>query len=177
MWFSPHRSWTSAHDAHAMKRRTRPIGDVPFDKALSQARALAALLAPFALKLSTKDRNRRLKMPRASADAIPHLLDLAKTQGLGAYAAPIEEHRSALAKLAELRLFIGHIETIMSDLAMTSESKTWAAATTVYTMLRRLARSDGDLAALLQPVVKKYFARNKRGAEKTPAVAAEAGPP
>jgi len=156
-----------------MKRRTRPIGELPFDKVLAQARALAALLALFDLALRMKDRNRRLKMPSANADAIVPILDLASRRGLDAYAAPIEEHRSALAKLAELRIVLVDIEMITSGLAMTSESETWKAATTVYTMLRRLARSDGELNHLLQPVVNRYFARKKRGAEKAPAGASE----
>jgi hypothetical protein len=152
-----------------MKRRARPIAELPFDKVLAQAQALADLLAPFDLGLNMKERNRRLKMPSSRADAVVPLVGLAKDYGLGAYAAPIDENRTALAKLAQLQLVLTGIQTVTSGLFMSAESETWRATTTVYTMLRRLARADGDLARHLQPVVARYFARKKAAPEKSPA--------
>jgi hypothetical protein len=102
-------------------------------------------------------------------DAVVPSLGLAKSYGLGAYAAPIEEHRRALSQLVALQVELRAIQSVTSGIFMSSESETWKATTTVYTMLRRIARSDGDLAHLLQPIVTKYFARRKRRAPEAPA--------
>jgi hypothetical protein len=157
-----------------MKRPVRPVDELPFDAVLAQTRALRKVLAPFDLGLTAKERNRRLKMPSKSADAIRPLLLLAKRHGLDAHAAPIAEHRRALDKLAELQNELTIVQIITSGLFMTSESETWKATTTIYTMLRRLARSDPDLAHALRPVVTRYFARKKADGPEEPAAPAAA---
>jgi hypothetical protein len=144
-----------------MKRDVRPIATFPFDEAIAHADALVALLEPFKLGLSMKDRNRRLKLPSKNAGAIAPLLELAKLRGLDVYAAPIEEHAGALEQLAKLQIVFELLSGMTADLIMNSETETWQATTLVYTALRRIARSDGELEALLEPIVQKYFKRKR----------------
>jgi hypothetical protein len=152
--------------------RSTPI-DQALDQAVVHAQALVDLLEPHSPQFSVKDRNRRLKLPSNSAEAIAPLLNLAKENGLGPQAAPIEEHAGTLAILRGLRIGITHAQTLATDIEMRSETETWQATTLVYTMLRRLARTDGELEALLAPIVEKYFRK-----KKAPAPAAEeAGAP
>jgi hypothetical protein len=159
-----------------MKRRARPIAAFPFDKAIAQAQAVIDLLEPFKLDLTMKDRNRRLKLPSKNFGAIAHLLYLAKEHGLDAYAAPIEEHAGPLEKLAKLRAILNIAADQTSELIMSSETETWQATTIVYTSLRRIARSDGDLAANLTPIVQKYFARKRSAGADATASTPEAAP-
>jgi hypothetical protein len=144
-----------------MKRASRPVATIPFDEIRVHAKAILDLLAPFKLELTMKDRNRRLKFPKKSAGAVVPLLHLAKVNGIEAYAAPIVAHSEAITQLVELRVLLGVIDSQTTDLLMRSETETWQATTTIYTMLRRFARTDGELEAALLPIVQKYFARKR----------------
>jgi hypothetical protein len=155
------------------KTRLAPTGpvapiDQALDEAIAQARRLVTLLDAHDPGYSVKDRNRRLKLPSNNAGAIAPLLHLAKRNGLGAQAAPIEEHAGTRARLSELRVQITLAAGLASDIEKWSESATWQATTTIYTILRRLARRDVELEATLAPVVAKYFTRRRAVA---PAVA------
>jgi hypothetical protein len=48
----------------------------------------------------------------------------------------------------------------VSDVIFLAQSKSWNGATTHYSMLRRLARTDGDVAKTLLPVVQFFAARS-----------------
>ena len=160
-----------------MKRRPRPISAFPFDEIRAHAQAILDLLEPFKLEMSVRDRNRRLKLPSKNVGAIAVLVHLAKEQGLDAQAAPIEEHWGAALKMDQLRILLDLIGVRAAELRMRSESETWKATTLVYTMLRRIARSDGDLEGQLAPVVQKYFARKAVPAAETTPAAPDPAPP
>ena len=161
-------------------KKARPVPASPatlddaIDQAIAHAQALVELLVRHSPGYSVKDRNRRLKLPSTSTGAIAPLLHIAKKHGLAPHAAPIEEHTATLAKLIELRVRVTRANTLSADLEMQSETATWQATTLVYTMLRRLARSDGDLTAQLAPIVEKYFTRKKQAAAAADAGSAQA---
>jgi hypothetical protein len=118
--------------------------------------------------LTSKDRKRSAKLRKGGETVIPTVAALAQQYGLSVPGFPtgtmltqlnqaqdlIPLHKQMVSALdkVENAIFVGH-------------SKSWASATVHYTMLRRLAKTDGELASALAPVAQFFASGRRKGAK------------
>ncbi len=116
--------------------------------------------------LTSKDRRRSLKLRKGGEKVVPTLLALSDRIGLSVPSHPTSAIQANLDKvkaLSPVHESVVSAEKHLGDAIFQAQSKIWEGATVHYSVLKRLSKSDGDIANALAPVT-EFFA------QKSPAV-------
>ncbi len=116
--------------------------------------------------LTSKDRKRSLKLRKGGEKVVPTLLALSDRIGLNIPSHPTSAIQANLDKvktLSPVHESVVSAEKHLGDAIFQAQSKIWEGATVHYSVLKRLGKSDGDIANALAPVT-EFFA------QKAPAV-------
>jgi hypothetical protein len=119
-----------------------------------------------ALALTAKQRQRAVRLRKGGEKVIPIITALSEQFGLDLPSHPTAAIKANVSKANELVAIHKQLVTAtkqVSDAIFKAQSEGWDGATVHYTVLKRLAKSNGDLAEALTPV-KEFFA------QKSPAV-------
>ena len=111
--------------------------------------------------LSAKDRKRSLKLRKGGETVIATVAALSDQYGLSIASHPTTTMVSGAKKAQSLLpLYNQLIQATkqVSDQMFSANAQSWGAATVHYTMLKRLAKTNGDLAEALVPV-QQFFAQ------------------
>jgi hypothetical protein len=118
--------------------------------------------------LTSKDRKRSLKLRKGGEKVIPTLLAISDRIGLSVPSHPTSAIRANLDKvkaLSPVHESVVSAQKHLGDAIFEAQSASWEGATTHYVMLRRLAKTDGDVANALAPVT-EYFAKKSTAVVK-----------
>jgi hypothetical protein len=133
---------------------------------LADAKALCdkitAMVGP-AAKLTQADYRRSTKLRKGGQGALPTIVALAEQTGLVVPSHPtktIVEKMDLAESLVPLHKQLVIATKQIGDALFLAQSQSWSGATVHYTMLRRLAKKDGDLARALAPVIQFFAARS-----------------
>jgi hypothetical protein len=110
--------------------------------------------------LTATDRVRITKIRKGGSKVIPILAQAAKQAGVNlplAPVAPMEESLAEAQALVPVQAKIGVLQKQIADHVYTSEGASWATATALYAVLRRLSKHNGQLTTLLVPAT-EFFA-------------------
>ena len=148
------------------QKRTPTSSDVSstgLDEAKSLVEKITALVgSPPAL--TATDRKRSAKLRKGGETVIQTVAALATQFGLSV---PGYSTQTMLAQLKQAQdLLPLHKQMVtalkkVEDSIFLAHSESWSSATVHYTMLRRLAKKDGDLAKALAPVSQFFAARSE----------------
>jgi hypothetical protein len=119
-------------------------------------------------RLSPEARARGIKMRRGGDAVVPTIAAIATKYGIAAPNMSGDTLHAGLAELhAHAMLMSAAIEihALITDSRMGVGRSLWSATTTLYTMLRRAARSNPAMAAELEPVEAWFRYRKSAGAE------------
>ena len=126
---------------------------------------ITAIAGP-APALTSKDRKRSTKLRKGGEKIVPILLALSDRIGLSVPSHPTAAIKANLDKvktLSPVHEGLVSAEKHLADAIFKAQSDLWDAATVHYTVLKRLAKSNGDIANALADVT-AFFA------QKSPAV-------
>jgi hypothetical protein len=149
-----------------MSRKTVSTESKTTGTDLDQAAKLVGEIAAIvghAPKLTAKERARSQKLRKGGEPIIPTVATLSEKFGL-----TVASHRTTTmlekAKRAESLIPL-HKDLVMltkqiSDHIFAASSESWTAATVHYSMLKRLAKTDGDLQVALAPVEQFFKQRS-----------------
>jgi hypothetical protein len=116
---------------------------------------ISGILGPVT-PLSTDEIRRSLKLRKGGAQVVPQLVDLCKQHGVTSVGAVTPDTLSAQKARADTLNTIGvnfaAVGKALGDATFSAESSTWRQATTLYTVLQRLAVDNPTLAQGIQPV-------------------------
>ncbi len=135
----------------------------------TKAKALIAELTAMAgpkLALTANDRKRATKLRKGGEKVIPTIVALSQQFGLVVPSHPTSAITANVNKATNLVAVHKQLVTAtkqVADAIFKAQSEGWDGATVHYTVLKRLSKSDGDLAKALAPV-SDFFAK------KSPAV-------
>jgi hypothetical protein len=111
--------------------------------------------------LTGKARKRSVKLRKGGEKFIPTILALSERIGLSVPSHPTSAIKASLSKvqsLAPIHESVASAEKHLSDAMFEAQAESWEGATVHYTVLRRLSKTDGDIANALAPVV-EFFAK------------------
>jgi hypothetical protein len=129
--------------------------------------SVAAVAGP-APALTSKDRKRSVKLRKGGEKVVPTILALSDRLGLSLPSHPTAAIQADLDKvktLAPVHVGIVSAEKHLGDAIFQAQSRIWEGATVHYTVLKRLAKTDGDIANALAPVT-QFFAQKSPGIVK-----------
>jgi hypothetical protein len=155
------------------KNTTKTITSIT-DKTASQCEALldraTSLVGDPTEALSAAEIRQMLKLRKGGAEVIPTIAVLARQYGLvqvGSLSVDTMEARLAestglerIAKKAEV------FAKALSDSTIRVQSECWQTATTLYTMLQRLALTEPNLALALQPIQAFFQTKKTKGVQR-----------
>jgi len=156
---------TSSPSAPSKKSTASTSSAVDASKAKSLIAEISAMAGP-ALALTGKDRRRAVRLRKGGEKVIPTLTALSEQFGIDLPSHPTSAITANVNKANSLVAVHKQLVTAtkqVADAIFKAQSESWDGATVHYTVLKRLAKSDGDLATALAPV-KQFFA------QKSPAV-------
>jgi hypothetical protein len=119
-------------------------------------------------RLSTQARARGLKMRRGGHAVVPTIAAIATKYGIEAPNVRGDAMNVLLAELqshAALVMAVIEIHALITDSEIGVGRSLWSSTTTLYTMLRRAARSNPSIAAELKPV-EEWFRYRKPAVTK-----------
>jgi hypothetical protein len=155
-----------------MTRKTTPTETEVTSNPAEAAKSLLGHITEIvgqAPKLSTKDRQRSQKLRKGGETIISTVAALSEKFGLTVASHPtaamLEDSKKAQS-LIPIHRDLDTATKQVADQIFAANSKSWAAATVHYSMLKRLAKTNGDLEAALAPV-EQFFSK------VSPTVAAE----
>jgi hypothetical protein len=168
---------TSSIKTGQPKKKTRAVGTTAHVATLD---AMASRIGQGAKRLTTKERRQQPKLRTGGVDTTRTLATLAtrykvdSTVDVPAMLANVAQ----LEKLQPLLDSATNLMQIVHDQVLVAAGDSWKSATTIYTMLQRMALDDPRLADELAPVAAK-FAKKKApsgsaGTTKTPVATATA---
>jgi hypothetical protein len=126
---------------------------------------LTAMAGP-KLALTVKDRKRATKLRKGGEKVIPTIVALSEQLGLSLPSHPTSAITANVNKATNLVAVHKQLVTAtkqVADAIFKAQSEGWDGATVHYTVLKRLSKSDGDIAKALAPAT-AFFAK------KSPAV-------
>ncbi len=135
----------------------------PLDQAQALVKQVAALVGP-APALTAMQRKRSLKLRKGGETVIPTVAALSEQFGLSVAAYPtatMAAKANQAVNLIPLHKLLVATTKQVSDQMFSANSESWEGATAHYALLRRLSRTNGDLATALAPV-KKFFATRSK---------------
>jgi len=116
---------------------------------------ISGILGPVT-PLSTDEIRRSLKLRKGGAQVVPQLVDLCKQHGVTSVGAVTPDTLSAQKARADtlntISVNFAAVGKALGDATFSAESSTWQQATTLYTVLQRLAVDNPTLAQGIQPV-------------------------
>jgi hypothetical protein len=138
------------------------------DDAKALAEKITALVGPPpALTKTTIQRSAKLR--KGGASVVQTVAMLSDQFGLVVPSNPtsamVEKVTKAQALVALHKQLVAATKHV-ADAMFEAQSESWAGATVHYSMLRRLAKSDGNIATALQPVTQFFAARSTAVAEE-----------
>jgi hypothetical protein len=144
------------------------VGSTQQNEALGLVRRVTEILGP-APMLTAQSRQRSAKLRKGGEMVIQTVATLSANFGLTIPSHPTETMLVA-AKQAEslipLHKALVTVTKQVEDLMFLANSESWAAATMHYSVLKRLAKSNGDLETALSPVEEFFAFRSKEVATK-----------
>jgi hypothetical protein len=129
--------------------------------------AVTAIAGP-KLALTSKDRRRSVKLRKGGEKIVPTILALSDRIGLTVPSHPTAAIQANLDKVKTLSAVLEGVVSAQKHLAdalFQAHSEIWGGATVHYTMLKRLAKGDGDVANALAPAT-EFFAHKAPGVVK-----------
>ena len=143
-------------------------GSSQLDEAASLVKQLVALVGPVPA-LTTKDRARSAKLRKGGETVIPTVAALSDRFGLTVADHPtttmVQSAKKAQSLIPLYKQLVLATKQV-ADQMFSANSESWGSATVHYTMLKRLAKTNGDLETALAPV-EQFFAH------RSPAVIAD----
>jgi hypothetical protein len=127
--------------------------------------SIAKIAGPLPALTST-DRKRSLKLRKGGEKIVPTILALSDRVGLHVPSHPtaaIQANLDKVKALSPVQEGVVSAQKHLDDAVFQAHSEMWAGATVHYTMLKRLAKTNGDIANALAPAT-EFFAH------KAPAV-------
>ncbi|HEY2515664.1 MAG TPA: hypothetical protein VGI39_32570 [Polyangiaceae bacterium] len=149
----------TTHDAEAAVTSSDVLDDA---KAL--VTKVTALVGP-APALTLADVRRSTKLRKGGEKVIPTLATLSEQAGLVVPSHPTDtmQQKMDLAEsLVPLHKVLVVLTKQVADVLFLAQSESWDAATVHYSVLRRLAQKNGDLARALAPVTQFFAVRSKK---------------
>lgn len=113
--------------------------------------------------LTSKDRKRTAKLRKGGEKVVPTLLALSNRIGLSVPEYPtatIQANLDKVKALSPVHEGVVSAEKHLGDAIFQAQSAIWEGATVHYTMLKRLAKGNGDIANALAPVT-QFFAHKQ----------------
>jgi hypothetical protein len=139
--------------------------------------ALASSISQGAPRLTPKERQRQLKLRTGGVDTARTLATLATRYKLDT-TVDVPAMLQNLAQLEQLQPLLDsatNLQQIVHDQVLVAAGDSWKSATTIYTMLQRMALDDPRIADELAPVAAKFATKKAAsGGAQKPAVAATA---
>jgi hypothetical protein len=135
--------------------------------------ALASNISQGAKRLTTKERRQQLKLRVGGVDTARTLATLAiryKVDSTVDVPAMLQ-NVTQLEQLQPLLDSSTNLTEIVHDKVLVAAGDTWASATTIYTVLQRMALDDPRLADELAPVAAKFAKKKSKGATQPAATA------
>ncbi len=132
-------------------------------QAVSELDALEAQLGADP-PISPADKQHSSRMRKGGANVLTMITALATQHGIESPAmqvAPIAEEAGRASALQPLSNRLAAFGKHVDDLIFQAQSAAWDGGLQFYAVLQRLARSDNDLAAALQPVTQFFAYRHK----------------
>jgi hypothetical protein len=152
-----------------MSRTTHPKETKTTNSATEPKAAVKSLLdsittiAGPAPELTAKDRKRTSKLRKGIEKVIPTLMALSDRIGLSVPAYPtatIQANLDKVKTLSPVHEGVASAEKHLSDAIFQAQAEIWEGATVHYSMLKRLAKTNGDVAKALAPVT-QFFAHKQ----------------
>ena len=166
----PSESKASKHPASEKSASTSSESPArPSTSVATTAKSLIATLTAMAgkpLALTAKDRRRALRLRKGGEKVIPTITALSEQYGISVPSYPTSAITANVTQATSLVALHKQLVTAtaqVSDAMFQADSKSWEGATVHYSVLKRLAKTNGTLATALAPV-SEFFAR------KSPAV-------
>jgi len=153
-----------SHHGKASKSSTS-TGAVNADEVKSLLASITAVAGP-PLALTAKDKVRATRLRKGGEKVIPTITALSQQFGIDLSSHPISVITASVEQaknLTAIQKQLGTATKQVADAIFKAQSTSWEGATVHYAVLKRLGKTDGDLAAALAPV-SEYFAK------KAPAV-------
>ncbi len=150
-------SKTTHSTEHSTVTSTTLLADA---KALDEK--LTALVGP-PPALTKSDVQRSAKQRKGGAQVVKTIAALSDKFGLVVSSIPTATLVAKVNKAEDLVALHQELVTAtkhVADAMFQAQSESWAGATVHYSMLRRLAKTDGSVAKSLQPVVQFFAARS-----------------
>jgi hypothetical protein len=156
---------SASEPSHHGKASKSSSSGVNADEVKSLLALITATAGP-ALALTAKDKVRAIRLRKGGEKVIPTITALSQQFGINLPSHPISVITANVEQAKNLIAIQKQLVTAtkqVSDAIFKAQSTSWEGATVHYSVLKRLGKTDGDLAAALAPVT-EYFA------QKTPAV-------
>jgi hypothetical protein len=133
------------------------------DEASKLVDQAVAAINPGGPGMTTTDRRRTTKIRTGGEKFIPLLAELAATYGITSPVHTIDEMSSLLEQVQKLVPLQRRVEVLLKlveDTDLQANSDMWSAATFVYSVLKRMAKRDGNIALALEPLA-EFFSNGK----------------
>ncbi len=144
---------------------------------LDHAQAIANVLAPYAVMLTTAERRAQTKYRREGDTVIPTLARLAKTSGLVSTALDVDTMQKQVALAATLQPLHSTVKTLcdtIGDTVLSAHGDSWHTATTLHSALVRVSKKNPGLRRDMEVVSGAFTNRKKSDAQSASAPAATA---
>jgi len=141
------------------------------EKAVNEVKGATDAVNKYVLNLTPNEKRRSAK-PRRGGDKISELIARVaidwKLAVTGVTPGEIVAHRDRAMRLRPLQEASLALARSLGDAIYDAESKAWSATTSVYSVLKNVARKDGALRAELAPAM-EFFSTGKRKPKTPPA--------
>jgi len=138
---------------------------------LDHVQAIATVLAPYAITLTTEQRRAQTKYRKEGDSVIPTLARLATTAGLASVALDVNtmQQQVELANvLLPLHTSVKTLSDTIGDTVLSAHGEAWSTATTLHGALVRVSKRNLGLRRDME-VVASAFTRRKKGAANSAA--------
>jgi hypothetical protein len=130
--------------------------------------SMAASVSQGAARLTTKERLQKLKLRTGGVDTARTLATLASRYKLDSTVdvPAMLQNLTQLEALQPLLDSATNLQQIVHDQVLVAAGDSWKSATTIYTMLQRMALDDPRIAEELAPVAAKFAKKTGKSAKK-----------
>ncbi len=140
-----------SHHGKASKSSTTTVDAAGLKNLLA---SVTAITGP-ALELTAKDRKRAVRLRKGGEKVIPTITALSEQYGISVPSYPTAAITANVTQATSLVALHKQLVTAtqqVSDAMFQADSKSWEGATVHYSVLKRLAKTNGTLATALAPV-------------------------
>jgi len=161
----------------ATATRSVQITDAEIQACVKHLEAVAVILAPYAVALTTAQRRRTTRYRKESNTAIPILARLAAASGLSSSALDVEAMQGQADLVSKLQPLHTAAKTLcdsIGDTVLSAKGNAWHMAVTLHQALLRVATRNLELRRDME-AVRGAFSNRKRAASEpvAPSPAAE----